>query len=234
MDCSKPTRGNDELKNAKVRRTKVENIVREDPKPLGPTVKERMTAGKALRERVPRTSHAKWVCPADRPDPIELLKDADRGRLPELLPIRYGRMRQSPFAFFRGAGALMAADLAATPKTGIRVQACGDCHVSNFGGFGSPERRLVFDINDFDETLHAPWEWDVKRLATSIVLAGPADRRARTALLGCRTRGGRELSRAYARIRENARARSLVFATRRRDPHRRRENRDSEEVLGTG
>jgi len=121
---------------------------------------------------VPRASHAKWICPADRPDPIELLKDSDRGRLPELLPIRYGRMRQSPFAFFRGAGALMAADLAATPKTRIRVQACGDCHVSNFGGFGSPERRLVFDINDFDETLHAPWEWDVKRLAARVVLVG--------------------------------------------------------------
>jgi uncharacterized protein (DUF2252 family) len=156
----------------KARRTKVERIVPQNSNLLGPTVKERMTAGKALRESVPRTSHAKWVCPADRSDPIELLKNADRGRLPELLPIRYGRMRQSPFAFFRGAGAVMAADLAGTPKTGIRVQACGDCHVSNFGGFGSPERRLVFDINDFDETLHAPWEWDVKRLATSIVLAG--------------------------------------------------------------
>src|SRR5271167_4255626 len=139
---------------------------------LGQTVKERMTAGKALRESVPRTLHAQWVCPIDRPDPVELLKYADGGRLPELLPIRYGRMRQSPFAFFRGAGALMARDLAATPTTGIRVQACGDCHVRNFGGFGSPERRLVFDINDFDETLNAPWEWDVKRLATSIVLKG--------------------------------------------------------------
>jgi uncharacterized protein (DUF2252 family) len=160
------------LKNVKAPRTKAENIVREDPKLLGPTVKERMTAGKALRTRVPRTSHSKWVCPADRPDPIELLKNSDRGRLPELLPIRYARMRRSPFAFFRGAGALMAADLAATPKTGIRLQACGDCHVSNFGGFGSPERKLIFDINDFDETLQAPWEWDVKRLATSIVLAG--------------------------------------------------------------
>src|SRR5580693_1766131 len=146
--------------------------MRQASKFLGPTVNERLTAGKALRESVPRTSHAKWVCPADRSDPIELLKNADRGRLPELLPLRYGRMRKSPFAFFRGAGAVMAADLAGTPKTGIRVQACGDCHVSNFGGFGSPERRLVFDINDFDETLHAPWEWDVKRLATSIVLAG--------------------------------------------------------------
>src|SRR5580700_9706079 len=139
---------------------------------LAPTVKQRMAAGKALREKVQRTLHAKWIPSANRPDPIELLKNADRGRLPELLPIRYGRMRQSPFAFFRGAGAVMAADLAGTPKTGLRVQACGDCHVSNFGGFGSPERRLVFDINDFDETLHAPWEWDVKRLATSIVLKG--------------------------------------------------------------
>ena len=160
------------MKNAKVGRTKIENIPREDAKLYGLTVKERMTAGKALRERVPRASHAKWVCPADRPDPIELLKDTDRGRLPELLPIRYGRMKRSPFAFFRGAGAVMAADLAATPNTKIRVQACGDCHVSNFGGFGSPERQLVFDINDFDETLHAPWEWDVKRLATSVVLVG--------------------------------------------------------------
>src|SRR5579864_3589583 len=163
---------NHELNDAKTRQTKVANIVRGDSKLLGPTVKERMIAGRALRQRVPRTSHAKWVPSADRPDPIELLKKSDRGRLPQLLPIRYLRMRQSPFAFFRGAGALMAADLAATPKTGIRVQACGDCHVSNFGGFGSPERRLVFDINDFDETLHAPWEWDVKRLATSIVLVG--------------------------------------------------------------
>lgn len=144
---------------------------REEGAIFGPTVADRMAAGKALRESVPRTSHAKWVRHADRTDAIEFLKESDRGRLPELLPIRYGRMRQSPFAFFRGAAALMAADLATTPKTGIRVQACGDCHVSNFGGFGSPERRLVFDINDFDETLNAPWEWDVKRLATSIVLA---------------------------------------------------------------
>ncbi|HEY4950652.1 MAG TPA: DUF2252 domain-containing protein [Candidatus Acidoferrales bacterium] len=139
---------------------------------LGPTVDERMAAGRALRERVPRTSHAKWAPAADRPDPVTLLKESDRGRLSELLPIRYGRMRQSPFAFFRGAAALMAWDLAATPATKIRVQACGDCHLLNFGGYGSPERRLVFDINDFDETLPAPWEWDVKRLAASVVLAG--------------------------------------------------------------
>jgi uncharacterized protein (DUF2252 family) len=139
---------------------------------MGPTIEQRMTTGKALRERVPRRSHAKWQSPANRPDPIELLKKSERGRLLDLLPIRYGRMRQSPFAFYRGAAALMASDLAATPATGLRVQACGDCHVGNFGGFGSPERRLVFDINDFDETLPAPWEWDLKRLAASIVLAG--------------------------------------------------------------
>jgi uncharacterized protein (DUF2252 family) len=138
---------------------------------LGPTIEQRMAAGKSLRERVPRKSHVAWKLPPNRPDPIELLKNADRGKLQDLLAIRYGRMRQSPFAFFRGSAALMASDLATTPATGLRVQACGDCHVGNFGGFGSPERRLVFDINDFDETLPAPWEWDVKRLATSIVLA---------------------------------------------------------------
>jgi uncharacterized protein (DUF2252 family) len=137
-----------------------------------PTVEERMASGKALRERVPRNSQAKWSRQPDRPDPVALLKESDRGRLSELLPIRYGRMRSSPFAFFRGAAALMAWDLAHTPNTKIRVQACGDCHLLNFGGYGSPERRLVFDINDFDETLPAPWEWDVKRLAASVVLAG--------------------------------------------------------------
>jgi uncharacterized protein (DUF2252 family) len=139
---------------------------------LGPTVGERMKAGRALRERVPRSAHAKWAPAPDRPDPVTLLKESDRGRLSELLPIRYGRMRQSAFAFYRGAAALMAWDLAKTPVTKIRVQACGDCHLLNFGGYGSPERRLVFDINDFDETLPAPWEWDVKRLAASVVLAG--------------------------------------------------------------
>src|SRR5580693_2495962 len=139
---------------------------------LGPTVAERMAAGKALRDRVPRPAHAKWTPAADRPDPVAVLKESDRGRLADLLPIRYGRMRVSPFAFYRGAAALMACDLAKTPNTKIRVQVCGDCHLLNFGGYGSPERRLVFDINDFDETLPAPWEWDVKRLAASVVLAG--------------------------------------------------------------
>lgn len=136
------------------------------------SARERAAAGKALRKKVGRASHAKWTAPSDRPDPIELLKDSDRGRLKELLPIRYGRMRESPFAFYRGAAAVMAFDLSRTPTTKLRVQACGDCHIANFGGFGSPERQLVFDINDFDETLPAPWEWDVKRLAASVVLSG--------------------------------------------------------------
>jgi uncharacterized protein (DUF2252 family) len=132
---------------------------------------DRIEDGKALRAKVPRLSHAGWTRPGGRPDPVEVLKQTDKGRLAELLPVRYGRMRQSPFAFFRGAAALMALDLASTPATGIHVQACGDCHAANFGGFASPERRLLFDINDFDETLRAPWEWDVKRLAASVVLA---------------------------------------------------------------
>ncbi|WP_165223708.1 DUF2252 domain-containing protein [Aquisphaera insulae] len=128
--------------------------------------------GRALRSECPRSSHAKWKPKADRPDPIALLEESSKGRIPELIPVRYGRMMASPFAFFRGAAITMAADLAGTPATGLRVQACGDCHLMNFGGFATPERRLVFDINDFDETLPAPWEWDVKRLAASFVLAG--------------------------------------------------------------
>ena len=135
-----------------------------------PTVEERMAAGVALRQKVPRASHGEWSAPVQRPDPISVIHHSDRGRLRELLPIRYGRMKQSPFGFYRGAAAVMACDLAQTSATGIRVQACGDCHAANFGGFASPERRLIFDINDFDETLPAPWEWDVKRLAASIVL----------------------------------------------------------------
>ena len=135
------------------------------------TVEERMTTGKALREKCPRGSQANWTPAANRPNPIDVLKATEKGRLPELLPIRYGRMKESPFGFYRGSAAIMAGDLAGIETTGIRVQACGDCHVSNFGGYASPERRLVFDINDFDETLPAPWEWDVKRLAASLVIA---------------------------------------------------------------
>src|SRR5580693_286391 len=151
-------------------RGKLSSMRREGPSTLGPSVKARMSQGKALRERVARASHAEWAAPSARPDVIKLLEHADRGRVPELLQIRYSRMRQSPFAFFRGSGAVMAWDLSKTPTTGIRVQACGDCHAANFGGFASPERRLLFDINDFDETIQAPWEWDLKRLAASVVL----------------------------------------------------------------
>jgi uncharacterized protein (DUF2252 family) len=131
-----------------------------------------MKVGRRLRDRVPRKSHGEWKAPANRPDPIQLLIEYDAGRIPSLLPIRYARMRQSPFAFLRGAAAVMAFDLAQTPKTGFRVQACGDCHIMNFGAFASPERNLIFDINDFDETLPAPWEWDLKRLTVSIEVAG--------------------------------------------------------------
>ena len=105
---------------------------------IGPSIQERMSAGKALREKVPRTSHSEWDAPSDRPDPIQVLRESDRGRLPGLLPIRYDRMRQSPFAYFRGSAAMMARDLSRTPATGIRVQACGDCHAANFGGFAQP------------------------------------------------------------------------------------------------
>jgi len=133
---------------------------------------DRRAAGRVLRERCPRAAHATWKAPADRRDPVELLIESSEGRLPQLIPIRYGRMMQSPFAFFRGAAAIMAADLSRTPDSGIRVQACGDCHLLNFGGFATPERHIVFDINDFDETLPAPWEWDVKRLAASFVVGG--------------------------------------------------------------
>ena len=133
---------------------------------------QRREAGKALRDKVPRESHGEWKEQPDRPDPIDILIASDKGRIPELLPIRHGRMLTSPFAYLRGAAAGMAADLSTTPVTGMRVQACGDCHLMNFGAFATPERNLIFDINDFDETLPAPWEWDVKRLAASLVAAG--------------------------------------------------------------
>ncbi|MGH8614100.1 MAG: DUF2252 domain-containing protein [Gammaproteobacteria bacterium] len=127
--------------------------------------------GKSLRKRCPRSSHAVWKALHGRPDPVRLLEKSNEGRLPELIPIRYGRMVRTPFTFYRGAALNMAADLAVTPATGLRVQACGDCHLLNFGDFATPERRIIFDINDLDETLPAPWEWDLKRLAASVVLA---------------------------------------------------------------
>ena len=132
---------------------------------------ERVEAGRALRVSCPRESHAGFSPASARPDPIELLMRSSEGRIEHLVPIRYGRMLASPFAFYRGAAAIMAADLADTPCTGLGVQACGDAHLMNFGAFATPERRIVFDINDFDETYPAPWEWDLKRLAASFVIA---------------------------------------------------------------
>jgi uncharacterized protein (DUF2252 family) len=147
------------------------------------TSAERAARGKALRAEVPRDSHAVFDPPPDRPDPVSLLEQQAKSRLPDLVPVRYGRMMVSPFTYYRGAALPMAADLATTPVSGLPVQACGDAHLSNFGVFGSPERRLLFDVNDFDETLPGPWEWDVKRLAASMEVAardnGFADDRRR-------------------------------------------------------
>lgn len=134
-----------------------------------------VAAGKRLRDTVPRASQAEWKRPRNRRDPLEILQASDAGRQTDLLPIRYGRMLHSPFTFYRGAAAVMAADLAETPSTNVHVQACGDCHLLNFGGYATPERSINFDINDFDETLPAPWEWDVKRLVASFVLAARAN-----------------------------------------------------------
>jgi uncharacterized protein (DUF2252 family) len=139
------------------------------------TPAERAARGRAARADVPRSSHAAFTPAADRPDPVALLEEQAASRVPELVPIRYGRMLVSPFTFYRGAALIMAADLAAGPSSGLQVQLCGDAHLSNFGLFGSPERRLVFDLNDFDETLPGPFEWDVKRLAASLEVAGHND-----------------------------------------------------------
>ena len=135
------------------------------------SVAERVARGKAARAEVPRASHATFEPLSTRGDPVELLERQAKTRVPELVPIRYGRMLVSPFTFYRGAALIMAHDLAATPRSGLTVQCCGDAHLSNFGVFASPERRLVFDVNDFDETLPGPWEWDVKRLAVSMLIA---------------------------------------------------------------
>jgi uncharacterized protein (DUF2252 family) len=137
-----------------------------------PTPEERAALGKAVRSKSPREMHADWDPPGNRPDPVDLLESQAATRIPELVPIRYGRMLASPFAFYRGAAVIMASDLASMPNTGLHVQLCGDAHLANFGGFASPERELILDINDFDETLPGPLEWDVKRLAASIEVAG--------------------------------------------------------------
>src|SRR5215472_616259 len=133
---------------------------------------ERREAGKALRHKCFRATHGKFILgQGKKRDIVRLIEDSNKGRLESLIPVRYGRMLQSPFAFFRGTALIQAHDLMGTPTCGITVHACGDCHLMNFGGFATPERNLVFDINDFDETLPAPFEWDIKRLAASFVIA---------------------------------------------------------------
>jgi uncharacterized protein (DUF2252 family) len=145
-----------------------------DPLKSSQSPDERAAAGKAARTDAPRSSHGEWTPAGDRPDPVELLEAQATSRVGQLVPLRYGRMLASPFAFYRGAAAVMAADLAGTPRSGFTVQLCGDAHLSNFGAFASPDRELLFDVNDFDETLPGPWEWDVMRLAASFAVAGRA------------------------------------------------------------
>lgn len=168
------------------------------------TAAERAALGRAARSHAPRSSHGEFEPSRDRPDPVDVIEAQSAVRVPELVPIRYGRMLESPFRFYRGAAAIMAGDLAGTPVSGIRAQLCGDAHLLNFRLLASPERQLVFDINDFDETLPGPWEWDVKRLAASLVIAarenGFADAE-RADIVAAAVRAYRERMRAYARMR---------------------------------
>ena len=170
-------------------------------KPEGANAAEHRAWGQSIRAEVPRSAHAEWAPAADRPDPVALLEEQSAHRVPDLVPIRYGRMLASPFTFLRGAAIVMAADFARMPTSGLFVQSCGDAHLSNFGVFMSPERRLLFDINDFDETFPAPFEWDVRRLAASVVVAGRdngfSEREARTAARAA-VRGYRERMLALA------------------------------------
>lgn len=165
---------------------------------------ERYAMGESLRKNCPRTSHADWKPGKDRQDPVHLIEEGDEGRIPQLVPLRHGRMLESPFTFYRGAALNMAADLATTPTTSIRVQACGDAHLGNFRGFATPERRINFDIQDLDETLPAPWEWDLKRLATSFVVAcrdnGLDSASAKDAALSC-AQSYREHMREFSEMR---------------------------------
>ncbi len=158
---------NKKKKSAKTKATRAARTVLDLPK----AVEERLAEGRAERENVPVEAHAEWQPPADRPDPVSVLEEQNTTRVPDLVPIRHGRMIVSPFTFYRGGAGIMAWDLSRTPTTGLRVQCCGDAHLSNFGVFAAPDRRLVFDLNDFDETLPAPFEWDVKRLVASFVVA---------------------------------------------------------------
>jgi uncharacterized protein (DUF2252 family) len=167
-------------------------------------VSERVAAGKAARSQAPRSAHAEWAPPESRADPVEILESQARSRVPELVPIRHGRMLVTPFTFYRGAALPMAADLSRVPSSGLRVQLCGDAHLSNFGVFGAPDRRLVFDLNDFDETLPGPWEWDVKRLAASFEIAARENglkRKERRAVVLTAAGTYREAMREFAKLR---------------------------------
>jgi uncharacterized protein (DUF2252 family) len=170
-----------------------------------PSIEERAARGKAARTQAPRTGHAKWSLAERRDEPLDLLAEQAQTRAPELVPIRHGRMAASPFAYFRGAALPMASDLASAPRTGLEVQLCGDAHLSNFGGFASPERDLVFDVNDFDETNPGPFEWDVKRLAASLEIATRSrefDDRIRHQVLTAGVRSYREAIREFAGMRK--------------------------------
>jgi uncharacterized protein (DUF2252 family) len=165
---------------------------------------ERSTRGRDERAAVPRSVHGEWAPAADRPDPVDLLAEQDATRVPELVPVRYGRMLVSPFTFFRGAASVMASDLAAGPRTGLHAQLCGDAHLSNFGVFAAPDRRLVFSVNDFDETLPGPFEWDVKRLVASFAVAGRDrgfDDEERASVNRTVARSYRDAMRSYAEMR---------------------------------
>ncbi|MER7674837.1 DUF2252 domain-containing protein [Kitasatospora sp. NPDC096128] len=165
------------------------------------SARERADRGRAARAKSPRSAHGDFAPGRDRPDPIDLIEAQSASRVPELVPVRYGRMSESPFRFYRGAAAIMAADLSDTPTSGLRTQLCGDAHLLNFRLLGSPERQLLFDINDFDETLPGPWEWDVKRLAASLVIAGRengfADEAGEAVVRSC-VRSYREAMHAFA------------------------------------
>jgi uncharacterized protein (DUF2252 family) len=168
---------------------------------LPPTRGDRAAWGKSVRKAVPRVSHAVWEPAPDRSDPVQILLDQRTGRLEELIPLRHGRMLASPFAFYRGSAAIMAADLGAAPHTGMVAQLCGDAHVSNFGGYAAADRTMVFDLNDFDETLPGPWEWDLKRLVASLEIAGrdrQFDAKERTAIVRAASRAYREAMREFA------------------------------------
>lgn len=191
---SKPVKPAKPAKTPKARKSKVKKVEH-------PAVAARIERGRAARVAVPRESHAGFTVAPDRLDPIDILEKQGQTRTPQLVPIRYGRMAASPFAFYRGAAAVMAADLATTPDSGLHVQACGDAHLVNFGVYSSPERSLVFDINDFDETTRGPWEWDVKRLAASFAVAARSrgfDRTTRDGIIRSVVRSYREAMVTFA------------------------------------